>query len=276
LRGQFQRFAVASSKVKRGKKEEGEKYKDYFEFSEKVQRMASHRVLALFRAEKEGILSFSVNVDEERAIQNIHHKISRNYASNTLVDRAVTESYKRILQPNFESEIKKELKEKAVKKVVKKPQVIDEDALIKEKLAQKQKLFEKELEERKLEQERLEQLQKEELAREEEFRKIQLAKKNLLEKQKNIYLSELAIWIKQHLKYPRHARRMNQEGVVKISFIITKYGDIESVKIGSACPYKRLNLAAKSLLVELSRFKPLPQNLDRWELSVPIIYALKD
>ncbi|NQX97488.1 MAG: helix-hairpin-helix domain-containing protein [Flavobacteriales bacterium] len=113
LRGQFQRLAVASSKVKRGKKEEGEKYKDYFEFSEKVQRMASHRVLALFRAEKEGILSFSVNVDEERAIQNIHHKISRNYASNTLVDRAVTESYKRILQPNFESEIKKELKEKA-------------------------------------------------------------------------------------------------------------------------------------------------------------------
>jgi len=113
LRGQFQRFAVASSKVKRGKKEEGEKYKDYFEFSEKVQRMASHRVLALFRAEKEGILSFSVNVDEERVIQNIHHKISRNYASNTLVDRAVTESYKRILQPNFESEIKKELKEKA-------------------------------------------------------------------------------------------------------------------------------------------------------------------
>jgi len=113
LRGQFQRFAVASSKVKRGKKEEGEKYKDYFEFSEKAQRMASHRTLALFRAEKEGFLNFSVDVDAERAIQNIHHKISRNYASNTFVDKAVAESYKRILQPNFESEIKKELKEKA-------------------------------------------------------------------------------------------------------------------------------------------------------------------
>ncbi|PCI93762.1 MAG: RNA-binding transcriptional accessory protein [Flavobacteriales bacterium] len=113
LRNQFQRFAVASSKVKRGKKEEGEKYKDYFEFSEKVQRMASHRVLALFRAEKEGVISFSVDVDEEKAIQNINNKINRNYASNTFVDKAVTESYKRILQPNFESEIKKELKEKA-------------------------------------------------------------------------------------------------------------------------------------------------------------------
>ncbi len=113
LRNQFQRFAVASSKVKRGKKEEGEKYKDYFEFSEKVQRMASHRILALFRAEKEGVLSFSIGVDEEKAIQNIHHKMNRNYASNTFVDKAVNESYKRILQPNFESEIKKELKEKA-------------------------------------------------------------------------------------------------------------------------------------------------------------------
>lgn len=113
LRNQFQRFGVTSSKVKRGKKEEGEKYKDYFEFSEKAQRMASHRVLALFRAEKEGVLSFSVDVDEERAIENIHHKTNRNYASNTFVDKAIEESYKRILQPNFESEIKKVLKEKA-------------------------------------------------------------------------------------------------------------------------------------------------------------------
>ena len=113
LRNQFQKFEVASSKVKRGKKEEGEKYKDYFDFLEKAQRMASHRILALFRAEKEGVLAFSVDVDEEKAIQNIHHKISRNYASNLYVDKAVAESYKRILQPNFESEIKKELKEKA-------------------------------------------------------------------------------------------------------------------------------------------------------------------
>ena len=113
LRGQFQRVAIASSKVKRGKKEEGEKYKDYFKFSEKVQRMASHRVLAMFRGEKEGVLSFGIDVNEERAIQNIKRKINRNYASNTFVDKAVTESYKRILQPNFESEIKKELKEKA-------------------------------------------------------------------------------------------------------------------------------------------------------------------
>jgi uncharacterized protein len=113
LRSQFKRSATGISKVKRGKKEEGEKYKDYFEFSEKTQRMASHRVLALFRAEKEGVINFTVDVDEDSAIQDIQYKIKRNYSSNTFVDKAVAESYKRILQPNFESEIKKEIKEKA-------------------------------------------------------------------------------------------------------------------------------------------------------------------
>ena len=113
LRNQFKRFAVGSSKVKRGKKEEGEKYKDYFDFSEKVNRMASHRVLALFRGEKEGFINFSIDVDKEKAIENIHYKIKRNYANNLFVDKAVNESYKRILQPNFEAELKKEIKEKA-------------------------------------------------------------------------------------------------------------------------------------------------------------------
>ncbi|MDG1476137.1 MAG: Tex family protein [Vicingaceae bacterium] len=113
LRNQFERFSVASSKVKRGKKEEGEKYKDYFDFSEKVSRMASHRILALFRAEKEGFLNFSIDVDEEKAIQNIQYKIKNRYENNRFNNNAIEESYKRILQPNFESEVKKALKEKA-------------------------------------------------------------------------------------------------------------------------------------------------------------------
>jgi uncharacterized protein len=75
--------------------------------------MPAHRILALFRAEKEGIINFSIDVDEERAIENIQHKIKRNYASNKYVNKAVAEAYKRILQPNFESELKKTLKEKA-------------------------------------------------------------------------------------------------------------------------------------------------------------------
>lgn len=113
VRDQFQRFAVANAKVKRGKKEEGEKYKDYFAFSERTNRMAAHRVLALFRAEKEGIVKFSVDVDEDRAIENIERITNRKYTANTFVDKAIKEAYQRVLQPAFESEIKKVLKEKA-------------------------------------------------------------------------------------------------------------------------------------------------------------------
>ncbi len=113
LRNQFKKFAIAGAKVKRGKKEEGEKYKDYFDFSERVSRIASHRALALFRAEKEGVLNFSIDVDEEKALHNIQYKIKNRYERNRFNDKAIEEAYKRILQPNFESEIKKELKEKA-------------------------------------------------------------------------------------------------------------------------------------------------------------------
>ncbi len=113
VRAQFQKHGVSTAKVKRGKKEEGEKYKDYFAFSERIQRIASHRVLALFRAEKEGILNFSIEVDTDRALENTERKIQRHYAPNSFVKNAIAESFKRILQPNFEAEIKKELKEKA-------------------------------------------------------------------------------------------------------------------------------------------------------------------
>jgi len=113
LRAQFQRNAVAISKVKKGKKIEGEKYKDYFDYSERCPKMAAHRILALFRAEKEAIVNFKIEVDEEFAFQNIHKGLGRNYASNKYTTKAVSGAYKKILQPNFESEIKKELKERA-------------------------------------------------------------------------------------------------------------------------------------------------------------------
>lgn len=113
LRQQFQKYSVAVAQVKRGKAKEAEKFKDYFDFSERIQRMASHRVLAVFRGEKEGLLNFKVEVDEDRAYDSIERGVYRNYATNSYVDKAITEAYKRILHPNFESEIKKELKEKA-------------------------------------------------------------------------------------------------------------------------------------------------------------------
>jgi uncharacterized protein len=113
IRGQFERFALTEAKVKRGKKEEGVKYKDYFDYSEKVDRIASHRALALFRAEKEGILQFRIEVDAERALESIKRIIKGQYHLNNYVEKAVKECYDRILHVQFESEIKKKLKEKA-------------------------------------------------------------------------------------------------------------------------------------------------------------------
>ena len=75
--------------------------------------MASHRVLAVLRAEKEGVLQVKITVDEDRALQNIARICGRQYADNSYTAKAFKEAYKRILQPNFEAEIKKHLKEKA-------------------------------------------------------------------------------------------------------------------------------------------------------------------
>jgi len=68
LRQLFQRKALLVSKVVKGKSEEGEKYKDYFEFSELLSKVPSHRFLAIFRGEKEGILTIKAQPLKEDAI----------------------------------------------------------------------------------------------------------------------------------------------------------------------------------------------------------------
>ena len=113
IREQFQKFGIVSSKVKKGKEQQAQKFRDYFSFSERLNRIPSHRVLALFRAEKEGLLNLKIEVDKEKALQNIERSVYRKYTQNGYMHKAIEESYKRILQPNFESESKRELKEKA-------------------------------------------------------------------------------------------------------------------------------------------------------------------
>jgi uncharacterized protein len=75
--------------------------------------------LAIFRAEKEGILKVSIEVDKDRAIENIERSVGRRYAENSYANKAFEEAYKRVLQPQFESEIKKEIKEKADEESIK-------------------------------------------------------------------------------------------------------------------------------------------------------------
>ncbi len=113
LRSQFDRHAEIVGTVKRGKKESGDKYKDYFKFRETIKHIAAHRVLALLRGEKEGVLNIKIEVDEEKAVNNIERVVLRKYSNNSYVLKAIDEAYDRILLPNFDSEFKKVLKEKA-------------------------------------------------------------------------------------------------------------------------------------------------------------------
>ncbi|UKN02537.1 RNA-binding transcriptional accessory protein [Paracrocinitomix mangrovi] len=119
IREQFHRYAYLSAKLKKGKDEEGAKYKDYFNYSERLDRVKAHRALAILRAEKEGILNVSIDVDKERAIENIERVVGRKYAENSYANLAFEEAYKRLLQPQFESESKKEIKDLADEESIK-------------------------------------------------------------------------------------------------------------------------------------------------------------
>ena len=72
VRQQFRRGAVISSKVVKGKEEEGAKYRDYFDFSEPLKRCSSHRLLALRRGEAEGILKVAISPDDETCVENLN------------------------------------------------------------------------------------------------------------------------------------------------------------------------------------------------------------
>lgn len=114
LRRMFRREAVITSKLVKGKEEEGNKFQDYFDFSEKLSRCPSHRMLALRRGEDEGILRLSIGVEAEKAIPELERLFTRgNAESDHYIRIAVKDSYKRLLVPSIESEFFAESKEKA-------------------------------------------------------------------------------------------------------------------------------------------------------------------
>jgi uncharacterized protein len=114
IRQVFERGAVITSKVKKKKEEEAAKYKDYFEFSEPLSRIPSHRLLALRRGEEEGFLSVDISPDEERAYEALDRIFLRGTpASKDEIEKAITDSYKRLLKPSIETEFSNLSKEKA-------------------------------------------------------------------------------------------------------------------------------------------------------------------
>ncbi len=114
IRKLFLNSAMIQSSVKKGKEEEGAKFKDYFDWSEIAFKAPSHRVLAMFRGENEGILLVHVLPDEEEALSLMEKKVVKNKSrSAEMVKAAVKDSYKRLLSKSMEKECMTELKAKA-------------------------------------------------------------------------------------------------------------------------------------------------------------------
>lgn len=110
----FEKTAVLSSAVIRGKEEEGAKFRDYFEWKEPLAAAPSHRVLAIRRGEKEGFLFFRITVDEDAAVSRLERLFVRgNGGGGNAVREAVRDAWKRLLGPSLETEARLKSKEKA-------------------------------------------------------------------------------------------------------------------------------------------------------------------
>lgn len=114
LRALFADSGVIYSTLIQGKEVEGAKFRDYFEWEEPVKVAPSHRILALLRGESEGVLNVHIVAPEETAIQQLQEifVIGGNEASEQ-VGLAIQDSYKRLLSPSMETEIRAELKRRA-------------------------------------------------------------------------------------------------------------------------------------------------------------------
>ena len=122
LRRIFQRKAVISSKVVKTKKEEEEaqKYAQYFDWSEPLNKIPSHRLLAMLRAEKEGFIKVSIDIDKDEILAFMEGSLVKT-ASPSCAEQiilAAQDAYKRLLEPSISNEILQEAKIKADEKAI--------------------------------------------------------------------------------------------------------------------------------------------------------------
>ena len=105
VRNGYRRTARIYSKLVRGKEAEAQKYRDWFDFNEPLNRCASHRLLAMRRGEAEGMLRVSIEIDDEKTADALSNRYVRGKSeASELVDEAVQDSYYRLLQPSIENE----------------------------------------------------------------------------------------------------------------------------------------------------------------------------
>ncbi|MDD2475639.1 MAG: Tex family protein [Dysgonamonadaceae bacterium] len=114
VRSIFDKEAEITSKVIKGKEEEGEKYKDYFDFAALLSRCPSHRLLAIRRGESEGFLRVSISPDDEKCTNRLIQRFVLNSSDAAqYVEDAVIDGYKRMMKPSMETEFANLSKAKA-------------------------------------------------------------------------------------------------------------------------------------------------------------------
>ena len=120
VRSSFVRQGTLTAKVVKGKEEEAAKYRDYFDYSESLRRCSSHRLLAIRRAEAEGLLKVSISPNDEECAERLERQFVRsNNACGQQVAEAVQDAYKRLLKPSIETEFATQSKERADEEAIK-------------------------------------------------------------------------------------------------------------------------------------------------------------
>lgn len=114
IRSYFYKNGVITSKLKKNAVDESKTYEMYYDYNEVLKWIKPHRILALNRGEKEKVLSVSIDVDKEGILMFLEKKVIKNDKSFVVetVKRAIEDSYKRLISPAIEREIRAELSEK--------------------------------------------------------------------------------------------------------------------------------------------------------------------
>ena len=123
IRQAFNKYAVLTSKVKKlrdeEKKEKANLYRDYFDYSSRLSRTPSHRLLAIRRAEREGYLNVSIDVDVDNSLDRIDRFYVKSIGDSAeQIRMSIDDSYKRLIKPSIENEFAKKSKEIADKEAI--------------------------------------------------------------------------------------------------------------------------------------------------------------
>ena len=114
IRKIYHKDGVITSSVMKDKENEAKTYQQYFDWKEPIAEAPSHRILAMFRAESEGLLKVKLRIDEEEALKTLDNIfVKGDNASTDLVQDAIDDAWKRLLEPSLETEIRAMYKEKA-------------------------------------------------------------------------------------------------------------------------------------------------------------------